>query len=572
MRGRTVAVTPQVVQPAVRAQVHQWFFTAEARLDRLAADLVADFARNCVQQLHDAVKVGLDQLVIDCRSTERKPSRVDRWLRREIPTDLEPAKNEILLESTDTYPDTLDRLLRTATDAADGSHAREKAVRQILLEKTAQKRPLVAGKRTWRSGVEGVRDAERPDGQKATFDVSVRAMDLFDAAERWIHDSDHFRAHVKKALADYLDDEDAGPHERDLRMTAFEHAFHDVMSKSLPLAAISPTVNSWLRLQQAGPVLPKRVITPIPFPAGSPSHPARRLVLDQLRLEDPRTVPEALDELFVSGGQTKIEITTFLYESYNVMSFESVMKPISEDYYQSRHDPHSDFWQWRRTRPLPHFLPVHPMVYRQLVRGWFVARALGHLDLPPDVEEILTKPMRIWSPAAPGGTYLTFPEPLRWRAQESAFSGYTGMDILPAVLESLPVAMVDASQTADTPLRPYWRLIELGTVADNRGKITTLPRELQDWLATGTGAKSDEMELERPDSQHSPDERREWLAKLFDEYRSQFAKLNDMPIPDRTPCGGAWEMRADLQQAADGLHAAAELWTPRGGGSTGPRA
>jgi hypothetical protein len=141
------------------------------------------------------------------------------------------------------------------------------------------------------------------------------------------------------------------------------------------------------------------------------------------------------------------------------------MEPIASERLRRRDEKLSGgFWQWRRARPLTAFVPVGPKTRRDMVVGWWLARALGQLEW----DALLETPVRIFDPAA--SEWREFPFPFLRSPQSDR-------DLLPAVLESMPLALLSISQeTSMAPMRPYSRLNEFGHDAG---------AHLRRWITTG---------------------------------------------------------------------------------------
>ena len=97
-----------------------------------------------------------------------------------------------------------------------------------------------------------------------------------------------------------------------------------------------------------------------------------------------------------------------------------------------------------------------PEQLQKLVRGWFVSQYLNLLTITSDQSR--GPKISIHDPEM--RKIVHFPHPLLGLKSESIISN---ADLLPAILESLGLAMANCDQVSNlTPLEPYWAMIRLG--------------------------------------------------------------------------------------------------------------
>lgn len=176
------------------------------------------------------------------------------------------------------------------------------------------------------------------------------------------------------------------------------------------------------------------------------------------------------------------------------------------------------------------FIPLDPALQRQLVRGWYVAWLLGYLN---GLEAADGNPEpRIWSPEG----WLAFPHPLLGRPVSSR------RDILPALLESFPLSLLDisggSSQTADA----YRRLLQLGPTLSSPDGAAGGVTELAQWLQSG----------QRPRDYDIPPINK-WLQE-----RAEELPRPGTGGPDGSPRSAAEARRRAAEEALAAQHAAYE--------------
>jgi hypothetical protein len=532
----TITADNPLVEKAVKEGTDAWRHEAEAHLHELAADLAIDLADNLLVPLREAVERGVSRLDGDARPNPDRPSPVERWLRaREfVPADLEPAQNEGLLEPTAGYPDTYERLVRATTGAADPHSAQARAVREVITGTTGdeERQTAVRVEGAWSPRAQVLPTAG--GGQRASFTVAIAAGDLHERAEAWVDRSDTaIGDHVHGSLEAFLSERGTDPQVHAQRLNGFRDALAQALDTSMPFAQVDPS--ALLRIHERREVAFTTVSTVIPFPQ---DHPARGVVAELLRrrgMEDP-----AIDELFDDGAQPHIELMTFLASPYNAMAFSSLTGPIAADLAARRGRADAGgFWRWRRARPLAQFVPVPPDTRMAMIRGWFTARALGQVD----AAEPRQRPVRIWTPEG----LRAFPFPVLGAPL------HTLDEILPALLESLPLAMLEAATMEVTALEPYRRIAQLGQAETGpRSEYVELRPELDGWARDGGVVEG--APQTPPVAESGPATRQarlEALTGFFDTYRAHYERLDDRPLTAETGLhlGRAWELRREIVRA-----------------------
>ena len=184
--------------------------------------------------------------------------------------------------------------------------------------------------------------------------------------------------------------------------------------------------------------------------------------------EDPRQI----EEWFTADERiTHIDITSSFEAPRSLLVMKSLLKPIADDWGRAIGNRNQrQFWSHRRARPLRRFVPCSQALLVCLIRGWFVGRLLGMIDVDSRPACIVRNEQeRVDFP-------VPFPPPR------------DGLDILAAVLESLPLVYVEASRKSSLdPFMPYIRLRELGTSIPGGGlwDYDSLGPELKEWVSTG---------------------------------------------------------------------------------------
>jgi hypothetical protein len=467
--GGVLAPENPLIDQGVKEGTDSYWYEAEAHLHELAAALVVDFVQNFLKPLKVAIDHARSGLETDSVSTPERTSPVDRWRQPYVPRDLEPAENEALLEPTAGYPAQMEELVKRTTEAADSGSGTARAVRDVVSGSTETRtgaQQVIGVLATWSPSPKAL--STEAGAQNGRFDVRIRAKDLYRRTHDWVRRPNTVLGdHIRESLVRYLDPAGVDPAVHDKRIKRFADAFTQAMNTSQPFVKVDPL--ALLRFHGSKQLDHARVLTKVPFPVG---HPARDVVRGIL-LREPNMDEPAVERVFGDGEEPRIEITSFLAHSVNPFVLGSVTDPIMSDLVQRRTELDTgNFWTLRRARPLPQFVPLPPDVRLAMVRGWFTARALGYID----AAEHRTQPITVWSPS---GSW-PFPFPVLGSPV------FRKEDSLPAVLESLPIALLETAKRGDAALQAYRRLLELGTPdADADPDHCDLHPELAAWVATG---------------------------------------------------------------------------------------
>jgi len=550
-----LADNPQIEKAAKEAVDTLWA-EAEASVHERAAQIVDDFVRGFLRPLRSAVDRAREKLETQTTDTASQPSRTADWSTGIVPASYTPAQNEVLLEGIEEYPGIFTAKLRATTGAGSEGEALSVAIRDVVLGADAPERQQALRYSTnWVPSAQVLRTNDTP--RSAAFEATLDVDDLLRRAQEWTRrPNTAFSMHVDASLAEYLDPANASPTEHQERMQRFRSAFRQALDVSRPLVSVrAATLN---RVHQLAAPTYHRVMTTIPFPAG---HPAREVVRDLL-LTDGGIQQQTIEDLFGDGRDARIEISTFLGTPYEPVVFSSLMQPIADEWAQRKaKGDGTGFWKWRRTRPLPQFVPASPDVRLDMIRGWFVGRILGVVDVDRPRESAVTV-------VRADGSTVAFPFPLAGPPVEIL------TDLLPAVLESLPIALVEMAGQNDQALAPYTRLRDLGrTVNGGDPDYAGLPESLADWVLD---ARPPVGITPPPDSagkaEQTWSERLAAVEGFLERYRQHYEQeLGEVHVDlaSLPRLGRAWELRDDLLLALRQLRQMAERTRTRSASGMG---
>jgi hypothetical protein len=541
------------LRDAVERGYRQAEYLAEVELRTVAVSLLTDVLTLLVGPVRRELVAAHHQLRADAGSSGAYSGGVVQpWpVGSDVPTRLRPTLNEVLLVEADDYPAVLADLVRRTVGTEDVGSGRRAAVDQIvtgLFDDMNQS--AVRTLTRWTPADTQLHTSASDARSKAAVSVDLGANDLLARADAWVSRTDTpVGRYMHETLANYLSASDQELPERSRRNQAFESGLASALDLADPLVDINASVMSVVHGKSDHAT--KRVLSGVPFPQGHAARDAVTRVLHSRGMDDGQ-----IARVFVDDDREFVDIFTTLAEPYEAVVFDSLMRPIAQEWAMCNGtiDGRSNFWRWRRARPLPQALPLAAPVRKAMVRGWFTAQILGHLRRAEDSWEIFV-PSGTTAP----GTWMRFPNPLLMPGMIG-----TGPDALPAVLKSINIALVDVnSRSSLDPIKPYTRLRDLGSSreADAVEEYTRLAVELEAWLLRGKVAPG----APTPPAEHAgaaagPAEERVALAgerwsNQSATYGKLFAEIDARE--NYFAAHQAWELRDDITTAFDDLKAAA---------------
>jgi hypothetical protein len=537
-----VGANPQIGSAVTRGvQALEW--QAEAQLRDLAGDLIPDLVESVVKPLATAVRHAGDALAQEeVGQVDGQPSAIALWPAGEdVPQRLLPAPNEFVMVSPDEYYALLVDLIRRTTSTEDPGGALRQAVMQIVLdtqEPESESQHLIERTTKWVPQDPRLHADQTATPTRATFRVNLEAEQLLTRSKEWTaRPGTAIGTFTRQGLREFLDPAVCDPGEHSRRLNRFEGQFVAALNAASPLVDINTGVLVQVHERHSAPA--DFFFTEIPFPDRSPGRAAVRRVLQARGLWS-----EEVEKTLGDGPASSIEVFSVLREPYHPVVFDSLMRPIASEWGARSRGPdlRSEFWRWRRARPLAEFLPMSPAIRRAMIRGWFTASLLGQLELD-------TSPMRIYVPTETGsqGSFLAFPSPSLVGDLSQSHQ------LLPAVLESILLAMVEVNTRSSLlPMRPYLRLRELGRSGHGGEyeQYEVVSGELEAWLVSGQVADgAPEPPTTSGTREQDPRTRKKAVQERLDLLRDRYANELFPQVHRRRDVfdvPGSYELRSDI--------------------------
>ena len=520
----------------------------------LAAALIKDLTDNMLRPLGKAVEFSRARLSDGANAQKLADGLPNPWetmpqYGKPVPSQLKPGSTERVLIQPEAYEGEVASIVR----ACLANPQDRDAWRIVLRERAALGSELGTGVRRrssiFRTSVGWVPSdpqatSARVSGVKAEFALPRAVQDVQDVVEPWLADVEaagDLARFLRQGLVDFV--ESGTPEQQVTRQNQFIGAFTEALAISSPFVQVNAAVRSVLHPNVAGGI--SALVSTIPFTDGHSLYPRVKSALVSAGL----WTDHQSEKWFSTGKVDSISIFTMSDRAMMPMAFDNIMRPIAESWAVNSGNSSTrySFWSNRRARPLVEFIPVGRERLGEMTRGWFLAALLGQRTIEEDAGGGWR--VGVWSPDARG--MVPFPFPLL----ES--SATAKADLPAAIMKSLTIALVHVNTAGNLePLRPYHRLMDLGSEAGMR-------RQLGPWIKTGRSA---DPGAPVPDSNSAGpadgtmDDRRaaavSFLAKTRVVYGTSFAEVADRGDPFSTP--RSWELRDQIEQALIDLTGVAE--------------
>jgi hypothetical protein len=469
----------QVVGPIILKAAS---FITNAMRKKLASDLITDLDAGFLQPLETSLRNSVAELLISATAPQNRKGEQNPFPSYAnistgvIPDRFNPSVIERLLIEVADFPKTMQTLVKESLDETVQANWENRFKERIILGTKLDSRgdneeqKLIELRSTWVPQDSNAR-RHSEGAQKAQFAIITDTDEYIERNREWLTDPvTALGKFLDQDIPTYLSHPD--PTIANSRVNAYKAAFSSALKLSAPLCSL----NKALIGQVHQNVLSKgdRYVhmSTIPFKDQGNLKDLYDITVHEIqeaKLWDPSESPKSFKAV---GGIQQIDVFSTLTSAMNPMVFSSLMNPVIESWSRNNNSAQlrQGFWTNRRARPLTEAIPMAPEQIQKLVRGWFVSQLLNLRTATADQSRgpkisIFDREMR---------KSVDFPHPLIGLKNESIVSN---PDLLPAVLESLGIAMAHCDQLSNlTPLEPYWAMIRLG---ENYQEI------LENWIRRG---------------------------------------------------------------------------------------
>lgn len=505
----------------------------------IVAEVLADLVENLLKPWQRAVKNADELLRGQARPAQSRSPLEQMPGKLGVPTHLRPSRVEYLLDDIEAFPQTfVEEVGYSAGEDVDTSSgeglaaAIEEVVRQIIV-------------------ADRLNPLGRPVKRPATYDqywvpeygarraparaIVLTAFGMTDLEERvfaWLHDD---RKQVGRYLRESLIDYVAAPtlsEAQSLRnQDRLVNQFEAALRVSAPLVQLDSTMVQLIHNQATPPRWLKM------SPISIPDH----LTELRTRLEDAAitVVGPGKTPTFTTHPVDGVTILTSFDNPYHPLEFTSVMEPIASQWMANHTIP--DFWLWRRTAPLPEWVPLSPNSLSCLLRGWFAARFLGRATFVSTPEG---GHFEVYVDNATGGHWARIDLPgMRPKSRH---------DHVANLIEAVPLAMLDAFHVRSlAPLAPFQALISLGAT------LGTDQDPVRRWVTTGDGL-IDPKRAYCPDAEDRGQELVTMCDTLIKSHGQRSTEIN-LADPAKAQTEPRHEIYADVVHALTALKGSATV-------------
>jgi len=543
--------------PAVQAAAQQCAnamgWRAEADLRDMAADLMRDLSKNLINPLKVTISGGERALLARATDANDASGRENAYLgwpkfdSSVVPKRFNPAKNERLMISTNSYPSEFSDLVSRSVDKDRSGNAFSVVIDEVLMGSLElddldpdSTWSLIEVKREWIPDYRGARRDSSQASQPAQFEFSGDPEDYLRRSQLWMErKGTAFYAYLHEDLAAYLDENMKDKAIYTERVRRFREEFSAAVAASEPLVKLNPALLMSVHGKSLGEVTTS--VSAIPFPVGGELYKTIKNTFSEVKLWNEGTS----DGWFRDVKVQSIDIFSMLRFPYQPMVMDSLVQPIAREWMAASNSPQTReaFLKWRRARSLSEFIPASEDVRDRILRGWYVSKVLSQLQ--DSTSNILLGPeISVWT--GPGENRARFPHPLM-------HSGFCPPHDYPAViLKSIAIAIVMCNaESSLAPLDCYGRLSDLGHEKE------MLSPELTAWIQMGTlreGAPSPKAERAGT-AQGTFEERREAVLTYLGNQEKEFREdvLSTSPSADVRTYGLSWELRQEILLALHDL-------------------
>lgn len=461
-------------------------------------DVLPELANQVIEQLKRSGKSLLQELqselgalpvVISTAAYREAP--VNQWPTTDnVPSYFEPAVNEVLITKTATYASKFKEHLAVETGKGPEQFeaALKEAAQQVILRAhLPQGAEDMQFFTTWDYTVTNndthphvVRTNEWKPSRISTqptlpaFRLKLTTAELKANAQKWIGvNKSEFDKYCATSLSSWVSESPANE-------AALKQLLEEAIDFAKPLVTIDDGAAKFFHGQSIGQNL-EFVFSKLPFAPSSTT-------VTQLTANKSQQFQSAiLNACDPAVQHTEITIFSRFEGFYYPWAMESLTTPIRRAYETLKNKNNlGAFWKLQRSRTLSQALPVGQDVIDAMLRGYFIGRITGRVQVKGSTVSIFVQP----DPTV-AGRWVEFSKELLGAKELGLSNGGESTDKLniPVILlESLPLALVRVYGQSHESMTPYLELFRLGKNLKKHGYgiRTESKTELDEWFVGGS--------------------------------------------------------------------------------------
>ena len=451
------------------AQVSEFITNASRR--SVAAELMSDLDESFLNPLENLIKNAATQLLLAATGPKTSTGENNPFPNyADIPSATIPERFnasvvERLLIPVETYPREFERLVKESLPGQDQTNWWNRSIERVILGTKLDQRgdledaTLISVRANWVPSNSAYR-ATNAGATRAEFYIETDPQKYIDRNRKWLSDPvTSLGKFLIQDLVTFLSHPDPGVQSK--RRTEFRDAFSTALKLSAPLCALNNALIGQVHPNVSAKGSRYLHMSRIPFVNQGDLADLYQLAETTIKdagLWNDANSPKVFD---LASGVQQIDMFSTVTSAMNPMVFTSLMEDIAQKWSKNSVSQNlmQGFWTNRRARPLSEAIPAAPEVVLSMVRGWYLSTIL---DQKKQVATPQQGPkVSIWSPDANG--YLDFPHPMLPLRNHGVNAN---PEILAGVLKSLAIALAAChTQSNLEPLRPYWRLMDMGNNA-----------------------------------------------------------------------------------------------------------
>jgi hypothetical protein len=541
----------------------------------LVSDLLQSLLEPVIQSLNSArSELHRDQKAPTLNNTKNLFGSYPEWDSKDIPKRYMPRSIErILIDPSDfksIYEFYASRdsggnppFQQSVTYALQG-------IKMNVVKGAKNEQTLITEASRWSTGIRDAQEHKGGSSSQANWQFETNLDVLAKRNRKWLKNLDSaFGKFTTMSIREFVNSVGEPPEVKQSREDRFVSEYGAMMSLAQPLAKFN--VEAFKNIDSVGveasdALLPKS--SKIPFKSDSRVGIACTSILKNLGVD---TLEGSFTGKWFDQGDDQISMfaTSTTSSSLPAWAFASLTEPILEQVAQAKNAAGTwiQFWEGRRSRPLPEAVPFETEMRLSIIAGWFIASIFGLRNVK---RMAVGRTVEIWNPTLLVPANSQFPSPLlNTHIRDNKEENW----VLPQLLTSAGIALAEFGKTGKIDhLHGYHLLKYLGrevtTIHNNRdawddnGSGDLLPTGerrkstyLGDWLDSGS-KPSEKHELIGALVQNlsTESDRHAALLKTVEDIRNSYSKYWEglthvkwYDLPE------TWELRDDINLVLDDI-------------------